>query len=259
MHIPLDHAYAWQLHEWRKRLLDDLSSVQLTELVEGFPHGQVIPRATYSPWRSNAAFMALLEAVSDATLVDRYRLFELYSLMQQMRGLPGDVLEVGVWRGGSAAILGAAGGASLPSKLWLADTFSGVPNTKGGRDPLYRGGEHADCSADAVHSLLTRCGVTNFELLVGRFPEDTGARIGHCRFKFAHIDVDTYESAAGVFRWVWPRMAMGSVIVFDDYGFWGCEGVTAFVNQLSAAGLLMVHNLNGHAVVFKGIAEACDA
>jgi O-methyltransferase len=45
----------------------------------------------------------------------------------------------------------------------------------------------------------------------------------------------------------------GGVVVFDDYGFWGCEGVTQAVHEIRA-GLehaLLVHNLNGHAVLVR--------
>jgi O-methyltransferase len=47
-------------------------------------------------------------------------------------------------------------------------------------------------------------------------------------------------------------LAVNGVIVFDDYGFSGTQGVTRFVNALrSRDDLLFIHNLNGHAVVIK--------
>jgi hypothetical protein len=49
MNVPIDLEYAQQLHLWRKRLIDDLSRIPLTQLAAGFPHEQVIPLATYSP------------------------------------------------------------------------------------------------------------------------------------------------------------------------------------------------------------------
>jgi hypothetical protein len=38
---------------------------------------------------------------------------------------------------------------------------------------------------------------------------------------------------------------------FDDYGFWGCEGVTCAVNEMKAKGIRLIYNLNGHALVYK--------
>ena len=42
-------------------------------------------------------------------------------------------------------------------------------------------------------------------------------------------------------------------MIFDDYGFFGCEGVTQAVHEIMAAATdaLLVHNLNGHALLFK--------
>jgi O-methyltransferase len=42
------------------------------------------------------------------------------------------------------------------------------------------------------------------------------------------------------------------MVVFDDYGFARCSGVTKFVNGLAHRDdLVFVHNLNGHALLVK--------
>ena len=47
-------------------------------------------------------------------------------------------------------------------------------------------------------------------------------------------------------------MVVGGIIVYNDYGFLGCDGITKFVEeQMSCADRLVMHNLNGHAVVIK--------
>jgi O-methyltransferase len=41
-------------------------------------------------------------------------------------------------------------------------------------------------------------------------------------------------------------------MVYDDYGFLGCNGITKFVEeQMSNSDRLIIHNLNGHAVAIK--------
>jgi O-methyltransferase len=53
-------------------------------------------------------------------------------------------------------------------------------------------------------------------------------------------------------EWCLPRLSPGSVLVFDDYGFYGCEGVTRFCKELrSQRGFRFIHNLNGHAIFVK--------
>jgi hypothetical protein len=49
----------------------------------------VLPNATYSPWNLDKAFRAAYSQIKDATLVDKYRCFELWSLVEQCAKLEG--------------------------------------------------------------------------------------------------------------------------------------------------------------------------
>ena len=215
-------------------------------------HQVIVPHATYSPWWTDAEFQRTLPSVQTATLVDVYRLYELWSLVGQVAGLDGDILEVGVWRGGSGCLMASRvrldGGSAT---VYLCDTFEGVVKA-GSEDNAYRGGEHADTSAQIVSDLAARLGLSNVEILQGIFPDDTADRIESRSFRLCHIDVDVYQSARDVFEWVWDRLVPGGVVVFDDYGFYSCEGVARFVNEMAERpDLLYLHNLNGHAVLVK--------
>ena len=59
---------------------------------------------------------------------------------------------------------------------------------------------------------------------------ETGCLVEDRKFRFCHLDVDVYQSAAEAVEWIWSRLVTGGLIVFDDYGLKGCEGVTRFVN-----------------------------
>ncbi|MFW6329218.1 MAG: TylF/MycF/NovP-related O-methyltransferase [Alkalispirochaetaceae bacterium] len=140
---------------------------------------------------------------------------------------------------------------SIERHLWLADTFTGVVKA-GPKDDYYKGGEHADTSVEVVEKLLDSLGLSDYTILKGIFPEQSAHLLGGRRIALCHVDVDVYQSAKDVAHWVWPRMPVGGVIVYDDYGFYGCEGVTAFVNEeMAREDRVVVHNLNGHAVVVK--------
>lgn len=222
------------------------------EAVAGGRHEMVFPHATYSPWLADTRFRAIDARTRRHTLVDRYRCYELWQLVWQVRHLPGALLEVGVWRGGTGALIAQrAADAGIRDPIYLCDTFTGVVKT-GDVDTYYSGGEHADTSDAHVRRLLDGLGLTNVELLAGIFPDETGAAIADRTFRFCHIDVDVYESARGVLEWVWPRLAVGGVVVFDDYGFATCPGVTRLVDeQRDVPSRLVLHNLNGHAVMTK--------
>ena len=216
-------------------------------------YGLVTPQADYRPWDLDPEFLELFRVVEAHTKVDIARCHELWELLEQCGHLEGDVLEVGVWRGGTGALL-AAGARRLwggSRKVFLADTFQGVVKA-GPKDDYYRGGEHADTSPEFVEGLLESIGLSNAELLEGIFPEETGNMVADRRFCFCHVDVDVYQSARDTVEWVWPRMPPGGVVVYDDYGFYGCEGVTALGREdRLREDSVFVHNLNGHGILVK--------
>jgi Macrocin-O-methyltransferase (TylF) len=105
---------------------------------------------------------------------------------------------------------------------------------------------------DLVAGLAKNLGLNNVKILQGIFPDDTGNVVGQNTFCLCHIDVDVYQSAKDVVNWVWPRLRVGGVIVFDDYGFHHCQGITQLVDELAEKNdNLMLNNLNGHAVLVR--------
>ncbi|HEV2865635.1 MAG TPA: TylF/MycF/NovP-related O-methyltransferase [Allosphingosinicella sp.] len=232
----------------RRDLIARLRQTRFSTLKPGYSYSQVIPVATYSPWLDDERFIALYEAARERTLVDVYRCYELYLLASQLGKVEGDVVEVGVWRGGTGYILASV---LRDRAIHLFDTFQGVPKADGKYDTLYSGGEHADTSLESVRGLFDGAGL-RAAIHVGIFPDDTGDDLPE-RICLAHIDVDTYVSARQCFDAAWPRLSSGGVLLFDDYGFFGCEGVAQAVGEMRE-GLtdgLFVHNLNGHAIFIK--------
>ena len=214
-------------------------------------HQVIIPFATYAPWLNNRKFLDVHESISQNTAVDLFRCYELWILAQQMVDkVEGDILEVGVWRGGSGALLANAVASDPKKRVYLADTFAGVVKA-GKNDTDYVGGEHADTSESVVRELLASRSISNCEILVGIFPEDTGTQV-RGKLCMVHCDVDVYQSAKDIFDWCLPRLSIGSVFVFDDYGFSGCEGVSQLCEELATRDdFLFMYNLNGHAVLVK--------
>jgi O-methyltransferase len=169
-------------------------------------------------------------------------------LAKQMKDVKGDILEVGVWKGGTAKLLRqfVAG----ENNVYLADTFTGVVKASQ-KDSLYKGGEHSDTSEQIVKDLFGSLHTSNTFFLKGIFPEDTGHFVEDCSFKMIHIDVDTHDSAKDVFEFAWKKLIVGGMVIFDDYGFWGCEGVTDYFNNLNIEGARKIYNINGHGIIIK--------
>lgn len=215
-------------------------------------HTTLLSAATYSPWRTDVEFRRVYGEVGSATLLDEMRLYELWRLAGQVGHLEGDAIEVGCWRGGAGCMIATRIAAQAPeARTFLCDTFSGVVKA-GAHDPTYVGGEHADASAAGVEALARRLGLDSVRVLTGIFPEETGPAVEDRRFRFAHIDLDVYQGSRDAFTWLVPRLVVGAVVVFDDYSFALTGGVRAFVDELEGhEDFVVVHNLNGHAVVVR--------
>jgi O-methyltransferase len=218
----------------------------------GYAYDNLILGDVYSPWLTDNSFLQIWRNASKNTLVDILRGYELYQCVREVATVPGDILEVGVWRGGTGALLAAAAEKWKPyAKVWLCDTFSGVVKA-GPFDTVYRGREHADTSQDAVAALITQLELTNTSILKGIFPDETASALADAQIALCHIDVDVYQSAADIVTWLKPRMNSGSMLVFDDYGFSTCKGITKFVDELRAGGdWIYLYNLNRHAILIK--------
>lgn len=200
----------------------------------------------------DADFVRASDLAAPHTLVDVLRRHELWTLVGQAAKLaPGDILEVGVWRGGTGLLIAqamerfGAGGT-----LYLADTFSGVVKA-GAQDDHYVGGEHADVSHTDVVKLFETHAKVPVEILVGMFPEDTGERLGGS-LRLVHVDVDVYQGAKDVVEWCYDRLVPGGIAVFDDYGFSFTSGVTRLGEEYERDDrFVFLHNANGHAVLIK--------
>jgi O-methyltransferase len=254
----LARAGAKQAQEWlrtRRRLERMLRRGRLSGPQTIYSHELVIPlNSTYAPWHDDREFREAYDAVEGSTLVDQYKCYELWEQLGQLTHVEGDILEVGVWRGGTGVLMARrVQQLGAKARLLLCDTFQGVAKA-GDNDPWYKGGEHSDTSPEHVRGLANRLGV-DVELLVGMFPDETADQVDDVRLRLVHIDVDVYDSALDTLKWAWPRLNVGGVVIWDDYGSFQCEGVASLGRQLFAADLgevgRLVHNINGHLLLFK--------
>lgn len=169
-----------------------------------------------------AEYLKLAEGISAIT---PDRLANMAKYVEQTKHLPGEIAELGVYRGGSAIVIAEI----APHKmLHLFDTFEGLPYSE---NLDYDPEGHAKkgmfaCSADAVLEFMRGRHVT---FHVGLF-DDRKVRVKDLCFSFVHVDCDLGDTAKQAIEWFWPRMVDGGVMFFDDYG---CEftGVTNAVNQ----------------------------
>ena len=139
----------------------------------------------------------------------------------------GDLVEAGVWRGGASimmrAILKAFGDGHR--RVWLADSFQGLPHP----DPLRY---PSDCG-DRHHQMSEYLGVTveqvksnfrRYELLddqVSFLPgwfRDSLPDAPIQQIAVLRLDCDMYESTTQVLENLYRKVSDGGFVVVDDYG-----------------------------------------
>jgi O-methyltransferase len=129
----------------------------------------------------------------------------------------GDILELGVYKGGSAWFLSQA---LKPQRiLHLYDTFTGIPH-KDQIDSISVGAFH-----DTDLSVL-REKLPNAVFHVGIFPGTLTDDIKD--LAFVHIDCDQYATCKAAIELLWPRLLTGGRIAFDDYPF---EGIKKAIHE----------------------------
>ena len=87
-----------------------------------YKYSKILPTACYAPWLSDEVFALVCDKAKGHTLVDIYRCFEPWELAKQANTIPGNFLEVGVGKGGTACLLTKASEKSGKT-VYLADTL----------------------------------------------------------------------------------------------------------------------------------------
>lgn len=159
------------------------------------------------------------------TRQERSLLWRLHTLAWAARNalsIPGDFVECGVWRGFcSAVVTTCLDFASVDKTLYLYDTFRGIPdeyNSENRSNAIY---EHEN--RDDPHAILKRVRAIfepypNVRIVPGVVPDTFEAACPE-RISLLHIDMNSAASEVAALEHLFDRVAVGGIIVFDDYGW----------------------------------------
>ncbi|APG28027.1 hypothetical protein A7E78_09375 [Syntrophotalea acetylenivorans] len=231
-----------------RRLLEKLGFEENTHFYDATPrplkYGETIPE-----------FSELHDQVRRHTLLSEDRLGILYQLACQANHVPGDAVEVGVYKGGTALLMATALKNST-QQIHLFDTFCGMPAAKPDVD-LHRAGDFSDTTAESVSSLLQN--FNNIHLHPGLFPDSLPRDWHNHRFSLVHIDVDIFSSTLACCRYFYPRLNPGGVMVIDDYGFPSCPGVRKAVDEyFNNCDQRPLYLPTGQALIYQCQPNACN-
>jgi O-methyltransferase len=186
-------------------------------------------------------FEDLRERVAGATMTSTERMHALHQAVNYVTdaGVAGDVVECGVWRGGSSMLsaLSLLARGDTSRTLWLYDTFEGM-TPPGDLDVKFDGAPADELlaaqerSADAVNDW---CVATVDDVRANM--QSTGypaARVRYVQGKveetipaeapdaiaILRLDTDWFESTQHELVHLYPRLVPGGVLIVDDYGWW---------------------------------------
>ena len=166
------------------------------------------------------------------SLISRKRLeFLARKCRKTLEKVPGNVLEVGIYKGGSLLVLAEVLKKVDPEyKLHAIDTFTGHPYTD--YHPMHPAGRYSDVSKKGIEKLVEEKKLGKWvEIYQGKVEEIFNS-LNLKEVSFAHIDCDLYIPVKFCAENVPKIMNTGGVIYFDDYGHKHCPGATMAVNEV---------------------------
>ncbi len=125
----------------------------------------------------------------------------------------GNVAELGVYRGNSAAVL-AHYCRKYHRQLFLFDTFQGFDEKDLVGADRSRMAEFRDTSLEYVRDLV---GDKDVQFIEGRFPQSIPTDVYGHQFCLVHIDCDLYEPAKAGLEFFYPRLAPSGLLIMHDY------------------------------------------
>lgn len=204
-------------------------------------------------------FLALYARCAPYTLTSVERVYALWSAVAYVsrHGVGGDIVECGVWRGGSmmAAAHTLLSLGDRDRTLWLYDTYEGMSEptardvNRGDRaarrrwERERRDGHNAWNYAplDDVRRNVSGTGYPEAQLrFVKGKVEETIPGTSPDRIAILRLDTDFYESTYHELVHLFPRLVPHGVLLLDDYGHWrgAREAVDRFLAEQRPAMLL---------------------
>ncbi|WP_147019113.1 TylF/MycF/NovP-related O-methyltransferase [Methylorubrum extorquens] len=206
------------------------------------------PWPSYDPKRpevrydKDAAFHCLYdEALAVVGMNDRamrrQRHYLIPQAIRQVRDVPGDIVEVGCYRGLSAyiacAVLEAEG---ISTDFHIFDSFEGLskPGDQDYSQFLSKNKTKENPFAfpeDQVRNNLSRFKFVHYHR--GWIP-DRFADVSEKTFRYVHVDVDLYQPTLDTLSFFWSRLSSRGVMLLDDNGTLYFPGARTAIEEFFA-------------------------
>jgi O-methyltransferase len=172
------------------------------------------------------------------TMTGRARIDNLQHCIEDIirDGVPGDIIETGVWRGGSSifmrGVLKVHG--VTDRSVWVCDSFEGLPPPEPGfaadAGAIWHWWKPLSVSLEAVTANFARYGLLDDQVcFVKGWFKDTLPGLHDERWSLIRLDGDMYQSTIDALEHLYPRLSPGGYLVIDDY--WGVEACRQAVHD----------------------------
>jgi Macrocin-O-methyltransferase (TylF) len=167
------------------------------------------------------------------TMIGSRRLHNLRELTERalQEGVPGDLIETGVWRGGACimmrAVLAAYG--ATDRRVFVADSFEGLPKPDPASYPLDTDDIHHTYPTLAVSLEEVKRNFEQYGLLDDRVVflkgwfRDTLSCAPIERLAILRLDGDMYESTTQALESLYDRLSPGGYCIVDDGNVPNCK------------------------------------
>lgn len=203
--------------------------------------------ALKKPYDAHARENGLDWPVRAESMIGLKRMSNIQHCIEQVvrDGVPGDLIETGVWRGGACIFMKAnlVAWGDTTRKVWLADSFEGLPKPDAARYPADAGDQlHKQTGlgvgADQVRHNFERYGLLDerVEFLVGWF-KDTLPTAPIDQLALMRLDGDMYESTIQAIEALYPKLSPGGFCIVDDFGSHASQAGQAIHDYRKANGI----------------------
>ena len=216
--------------------------------------GYTLARIPEMPEKSTEydEFIELYEFCRPYTMTSIERMFALYKSIEYIvkNDIPGDFVECGVWRGGSAMLMALTllKFKQANRKIYLFDTYEGMSAPTEDDVDIHRRKASDQLEAtttekqnsiwclatyDTVQQnvISTNYPADNFKLIKGMV-EDTIPANNPGQLALLRLDTDWYASTKHELTHLFPLLAGKGVLIIDDYGHW--QGARKAVDEYIA-------------------------
>jgi O-methyltransferase len=203
------------------------------------------PKKYKYPIDYSAAIPALIDRVRPYTMCGDDGVMTAIEAMKYVlkNGIPGDIVECGVWRGGCCMAMALAvnelGGE--PREFWLYDTFEGMTEPtsddvdKYNQPARLRLKQEQPSSGSYTKALNVWCMASLEDVTANvksiNYPYDkfrfikgdvltTLPQITPDKIAVLRLDTDWYASTRLELELLYPKLVSGGVLIIDDYGDW---------------------------------------